>query len=143
MWGKIFVPTVLVQGLTTTGLSLSLAVVSHDCLACIVLALFTLAILFASYFAIEAVRTENVYQLFAYVAASSTGMLGIVLCATEDDIPGLDMRKTFTSLTTEGGLLRTALVSAAALQLCVHGPLSRVASLLPFLFRPTTNACAA
>ena len=119
MWGKIFVPTVLVQGLTTTGLSLSLAVVSTDCLASIVLAIFTLAILFASYFAIEAVRTENVYQLFAYMAASSTGMLGIVLCATENDIPGFDMRRTFTSFTTEGALLRTALVSAAALQLCV------------------------
>ena len=73
VWGRAFVPCVLLQALLTLGLSLSLAVIAADCRVSILLALLTLAVLAAAYFAVEAVRTENAYQLVAYALASAAG----------------------------------------------------------------------
>ena len=72
-WGRAFVPFVLLQALLTVGLSLSLVVIAADCRVSILLALLTLAVLAAGYFAVEAVRTENAYQLLAYALASAAG----------------------------------------------------------------------
>jgi hypothetical protein len=72
-WGRAFVPFVLLQALLTVGLSLSLVVIAADCRVSILLALLTLAVLAAAYFAVEAVRTENAYQLLAYALASAAG----------------------------------------------------------------------
>ena len=73
VWGRAFVPCVLLQALLTVGLSLSLVVIAADCRVSILLALLTLAVLAAAYFAVEAVRTENAYQLVAYALASAAG----------------------------------------------------------------------
>ena len=117
LWGRVFVPCVLLQGLLTTGLSVALALIATDCLVSIVLAMLTLTILFAAYFAVEAVRTENVFQLCAYIGASSAGTLGIVLSISQRDDAGQDLRTAFMSPSEEGQLIRWLMFGAASLQL--------------------------
>ena len=116
-WGRAFVPCVLLQALLTVGLSLSLAVLAADCLVSILLALLTLAVLSAAYFAVEAVRTENIYQLLAYVSASGACMIGLALACTEGDGVGQQISEVFLGGSEGGELLRSELISAAALQL--------------------------
>ena len=117
VWGRAFVPAVLLQALLTLGLSLSLVVLAADCRVSILLALLTLAVLAAAYFAVEAVRTENAYQLLAYALASAAGMVGLVLACTEGDGVGKRISDVFLGGSEAGELLRSELIGATALQL--------------------------
>ena len=117
VWGRAFVPAVLLQALLTLGLSLSLVVLAADCRVSILLALLTLAVLAAAYFAVEAVRTENAYQLLAYALASAAGMVGLVLACTEGDGVGKRISDVFLGSSEAGELLRSELIGATALQL--------------------------
>jgi hypothetical protein len=70
LWGRIFVPCTLIEAVVLIGINIAISVIMRDCLTSLLLALSSVTILFMCYFAIEAVRTENVYQLAAYAHAT-------------------------------------------------------------------------
>eukprot|EP00900_Chrysochromulina_parva_P000924 jgi/Chrpa1/10832/Chrysochromulina_OHIO_Genome00017388-RA len=69
-WGRIFVPVVVVQMIVLITLNTVVAVLLNDCLATMLTVLSSLGTVFMTYFAVEAVRTDNIYQLAAYAGAS-------------------------------------------------------------------------
>jgi len=62
IWSRVFVTCVVLQTVVLVALNISVAVLLQDCLALLLSGLASLGVLFMSYFAIEAVRTENIYQ---------------------------------------------------------------------------------
>ena len=70
LWGKVFVQCVILQTFVLIGVNVAIAVLIADCFMILILALASLTTLFMSYFAVDAVRSENVYQLGAYVTTS-------------------------------------------------------------------------
>ncbi len=62
LWGRLFVVSVIVQACVVVALNVTVSVVVGDCLTVILLGVSSLTTLFMSYFAVEAVRTENAYQ---------------------------------------------------------------------------------
>ena len=61
-WGRIFVPVVVVQMIVLITLNTVVAVLLNDCLATMLTVLSSLGTIFMTYFAVEAVRTDNIYQ---------------------------------------------------------------------------------
>ena len=61
-WGRIFVPVVVVQMIVLITLNTVVAVLLNDCLATMLTVLSSLGTVFMTYFAVEAVRTDNIYQ---------------------------------------------------------------------------------
>ena len=59
---RIFVVCVLLQAVVIIGVNTTISVLISDCLSTLVLGLSSSVTLFMSYFAVEAVRTDNSYQ---------------------------------------------------------------------------------
>ena len=68
---RFYVLAVLVQAVVLIGVNTAISILTADCLSALVLGLGSVTTLFMSYFAIEAVRTENRYQLAAYAVTSA------------------------------------------------------------------------
>ena len=66
------------QTLVLVGVNTAISVLTDDCLSTLLLTLGSVTTLFMAYFAIEAVRTENRYQLAAYVVTSAVFLSGYV-----------------------------------------------------------------
>ena len=62
VWSRIFVQCIALHALVLVGISVAVAVLESDCHFSLLLSLASMTTLFMSYFALEAVRTENVYQ---------------------------------------------------------------------------------
>ena len=71
---RFYVLAVLVQAVVIIAVNVIISVLVNDCLSALVLGLASVTTLFMSYFAIEAVRTENRYQLAAYAFTSAVFM---------------------------------------------------------------------
>ena len=67
---RFYVVVVIVQAVILIGVNIAIAVLVDDCLSALVLTLASVTILFMSYFAIEAIRTDNRHQLAAYAVTS-------------------------------------------------------------------------
>ena len=67
---RFYVLAVLIQAAVLIGVNTAIAVLVQDCLSTLVLGLANLTTVFMSYFAIEAIRTENRHQLAAYAITS-------------------------------------------------------------------------
>ncbi|KAL1506918.1 hypothetical protein AB1Y20_007782 [Prymnesium parvum] len=104
--GRAFVPSVLVHTLATVGLNLALCL-GADCMLLLELGLSALVAVFVAYFAIEAVRTENQYQLFAYLGLSTAFVPLYVV-----------------PLAGGGGALHTAAIAVAAAFYSINGGLA-------------------
>lgn len=70
------------QAATSIGLSVALAISTADCLVRMTVVMACWTALAACGFAIEAVRTENVYQLAAYAASTAILLCGFVPSVT-------------------------------------------------------------
>lgn len=62
VWGRVFVPCVVLQTAVLVGINTAVAVLVQDCLSTLLMVLASLGTVFMTYFAVEAVRTENIYQ---------------------------------------------------------------------------------
>ena len=77
LWAGIFVPCVILQSLVLVGVCTAIAILTDDCFSTLILGLASLTTLFMAYFAVEAVRKEDVYQLAAYAASSLIFLVGL------------------------------------------------------------------
>lgn len=62
VWSRFFVPCTILQAAILIGINIAVSILTDDCLTYLVLGLSSLTTLFMCYFAVEAVRTENIYQ---------------------------------------------------------------------------------
>ena len=62
VWSRIFVLCVALHTLVLVGINVAVGLLESDCHFTLLLSLASMTTLFMSYFALEAVRTENVYQ---------------------------------------------------------------------------------
>jgi hypothetical protein len=122
---RLYVLAVLAQALVLIGVNTAISVLTADCPSTLMLTLGSLTTLFMGYFAIEAVRTENKYQLAAYAVVSAVFLTGYLppLCNGEDGPKHAlshhdqEVRKEVYTL------IYVALVSTCTLQLCApHSP---------------------
>ena len=116
---KIYVILVVTQAVVLLSVNTALSVITDDCLSTLVLGLGSVSVLFMSYFAIEAVRNDNRYQLAAYLASSAVFPSGYVppLVGASDGPMRLHMHGAKKQEEVRI-LLFVALGSMTALQLC-------------------------
>ena len=137
VFGRALVIFVSVQASISVASNVFLAVEPEhrSCLATIYCALLSLAALFIVYFAVEAVRTENPYQLTASLVTSTVLWLGYVTRLAANDL--------HNDLSGPGAV--TVITVVGALQLCAAtGPTPctlgrRGACVVPVRARTTNN----
>ena len=79
LWARIFVPSAFAQCAVLICVDGTVAVLTGgSCFWILTAGLASVTSLFMAYFAVEAVRTENIYQLAAYVASSIAFLVGFV-----------------------------------------------------------------
>ena len=71
LWGRVFIGCNLLQLVVTIGVNVTISVLTGDCSTSLMLALASLTVGFMVYFAIEAMRTENIAQLTVYTITSA------------------------------------------------------------------------
>ena len=104
--------------LVEIGINAAISVIAGDCLTSLILALGSLTIVFMCYFALEAVRTENMYQLAAYAVTSAYFLGSYVppLVGSTDGPHHIHVERSESELKA---LLLAALICTCSLQLCV------------------------
>ena len=75
VYGRVFVVCALVQASVLVATDTVLALRSGDCITVAATSLLTVSAIFIVYFAVEAIRTENVYQLAAATVISTVVLL--------------------------------------------------------------------
>ena len=116
---RFYVLAVLVQAVVLIGVNTAISILTADCLSALVLGLGSVTTLFMSYFAIEAVRTENRYQLAAYAVTSAIFLGSYVppLVGSSDGPMRVHMKGGLKRDDVHA-LLLVALLCTCTLQLC-------------------------
>lgn len=125
LWTRLFVPCTFLQTAILVGVNVAISVLADDCLTALVLGLSSLTTLFMCYFAVEAVRTENAYQLTAYLACS-----GLFLSSYLPPVMGMSDGPHHVPMSIPHwdkvrNLLLVAFICTVSLQLCVLTPQQR------------------